>query len=295
MKEVPPSLAEALASGTTTLAWCWRLTRRDGRRFGFTDHDRDLAFDGTTFEAAAGLAVSELQESAGLAVDNTEITGALTSARLDEEELVRGVWDGARIEAWRVDWTNPEVRMLVKTGRIGEVKRQDRGFTAEVRGLSQDLQRPSGRLFQYTCDADLGDRRCRVDVADPRYSASGVIAAVLGPAEFAATGLDAFESGWLVRGLVEVTSGRGLGFRVEVRRHRLDGVTALLALWQSLPTGIAAGDTIRVIAGCDKAPATCAAKFANIRNFRGFPHIPGNAYVTSVARPGTTVRGSAAR
>ena len=27
--------------------------------------------------------------------------------------------------------------------------------------------------------------------------------------------------------------------------------------------------------GCDKASATCQAKFANIANFRGFPFVPG--------------------
>ena len=54
MRTLPPGLAAHLQSGTTTLCWCWRLTRRDGVRQGFTDHDRDLNFDGTTFEAAAG-------------------------------------------------------------------------------------------------------------------------------------------------------------------------------------------------------------------------------------------------
>ena len=39
-----------------------RLTRRDGAVFGFTDHDRDLAFDGTGFDwrNVAGFARLEL-------------------------------------------------------------------------------------------------------------------------------------------------------------------------------------------------------------------------------------------
>ena len=55
MKSLPPSLQSHLDTGATTLAWCWRVTRGDGAVLGFTDHDRDLTFDGTTFEAAAGL------------------------------------------------------------------------------------------------------------------------------------------------------------------------------------------------------------------------------------------------
>jgi len=38
---------------------------------------------------------------------------------------------------------------------------------------------------------------------------------------------------------------------------------------------IAGGDGFVARAGCDKRSETCAAKFANIANFRGFPHIPG--------------------
>ena len=31
-----------LATGDTTVCRCWAVHRRDGRRFGFTDHDADL-------------------------------------------------------------------------------------------------------------------------------------------------------------------------------------------------------------------------------------------------------------
>jgi len=40
MKTLTDDLQAHFASGTTTLAWCWRITRADGVVFGFTDHDR---------------------------------------------------------------------------------------------------------------------------------------------------------------------------------------------------------------------------------------------------------------
>ena len=76
MKSLPPSLQSHLDSGTTTLAWCWRLTRGDGLVQGFTDHDRDLAFDGTTFAAATGFTATEIKDAVGLAVDNLEVESA---------------------------------------------------------------------------------------------------------------------------------------------------------------------------------------------------------------------------
>ena len=55
MRAIPSGLDTALRSGATTLSWCWRVARRDGVVYGFTDHDRDLTFDSTTYEAASGL------------------------------------------------------------------------------------------------------------------------------------------------------------------------------------------------------------------------------------------------
>ena len=84
MKILAAGLQAHLDSGTTTLCWCWRLTRRDGVIYGFTDHDQDLTFDGTTFEAQAGFTATEIRDSVGLSVDNLEVESALSSDRLDE-------------------------------------------------------------------------------------------------------------------------------------------------------------------------------------------------------------------
>jgi uncharacterized phage protein (TIGR02218 family) len=46
------------------------------------------------------------------------------------------------------------------------------------------------------------------------------------------------------------------------------------------------GDAVTVTTGCDKQLETCRAKFGNAVNFRGFPHMPGNDFVTSYVRGG---------
>ncbi len=76
MKSFPTSLQSHLDSGTTTLAWCWRLTRNDRAVFGFTDHDQALSFDGTTFEPESGFTVSEIRSGSDLSVDAQEPKGA---------------------------------------------------------------------------------------------------------------------------------------------------------------------------------------------------------------------------
>ena len=80
MRVLSPQFAAALQGGATTLCHCWRLRPRQGAALGFTDHDRDLAFDNTTFSAATGLEASALEAKLGFAVGGGEVSGALVSA-----------------------------------------------------------------------------------------------------------------------------------------------------------------------------------------------------------------------
>jgi uncharacterized phage protein (TIGR02218 family) len=290
MKHLPSGLAAHIASGATTLCWCWRLTRRDGVRQGFTDHDRDIVFGDTVFEAAAGMTASEIRDSVGLSVDNLEVTSAVTSERLAEADLAAGLYDNAEIEIFRVNWAAPEQRVLMRSGNLGEVKRAGAAFAAEVRGLAHTLQETRGRLFQYACDADLGDQRCTVDLDDPAFRGSGTLVAVASPRRFTASGLDAFASGWFTHGLLTFTSGAAEGQAVEVKQHAVVAGAVSLELWSPARLPLTPGQTFVVTAGCDKRIATCQAKFANVANFRGFPHMPGNDFLTVVSRPGSKAR-----
>jgi uncharacterized phage protein (TIGR02218 family) len=280
MKTLPTGMQEHLDSGATTLCWCWRLTKRDGAAFGFTDHDRDLTFDGTTFEAAAGFTATEIKDTVGLSVDNLEVESALRSDRLDEAGLAAGRFDDARIEIFRVNWGNVAQRALMRAGSLGEVRRHGGTFAAEIRGLAHYMGQPTGRLFQYHCDTDVGSARCGVALSTAAYKGAGQVAAATSRRRFEAAGVAAFTAGWFTRGLLTFTSGANAGRAIEVKRHN----GSALELWQETAEPIAPGDTFTVTAGCDKVIGTCAAKFANGVNFRGFPHMPGNDVLTKNAR-----------
>jgi uncharacterized phage protein (TIGR02218 family) len=290
MKQLPPELAAHLASGVTTLCWCWRLARRDAVVQGFTDHDRDLSFDGTTFEAAAGFTASEIKDAVGLSVANLEVTSALSSDHLVEADLSAGVYDEAKVEIFRVNWQDTDQHVLMRAGSLGEVKRAGVAFSAEVRGLAHYLQQPKGRLFQYACDADLGDGRCGVDLSSAAYRGTGVIVDIQSARRFTASGLEAYAPGWFTHGLVTFSSGAASGQRIEVKLHAKAGDVVTLELWSAARLPLEAGQSFTVTAGCDKQLETCRAKFANAVRFRGFPHMPGNDYLAIVNRPGVKAR-----
>ncbi len=293
MRTLSPGLAAHLAGGVTTLCRCWTVTRSDGSVLGFTDHDRALSFDGTTFEPESGLDASEDVSATGFAIGGLEAVGALSSERLTVADLAAGLYDHAEVALWLVNWTTPEERHLLRLGHLGEVTREDGTFRAEVRGLAAELDQPNGRVFRHGCDADLGDARCGIDLDDAAWRGTGTVTAAADKRRFTASGLGGFAAGWFERGRLEWTGGANQGRAIEVRAHRLADGVATVELWQAMAGAIAAGDTFTVTAGCDKLFATCRAKFANAENFRGFPHMPGNDFVLSYAVAGGGNDGSA--
>ncbi|WP_347268492.1 DUF2163 domain-containing protein [Paracoccus sp. (in: a-proteobacteria)] len=275
MKALSPAFQAHLDDGTTTLAWCWRITRADGVTFGFTDHDRTLSFDGTDFEPESGLTASEVRSGSDLSVDAQDAEGVLTSDRITETDILDGCWDNAAVEVWRVNWADTGQRVLMRRGAIGQIRRGRLAFVAEVRSLAHVLGQTIGRTFQASCDAALGDTRCGVNLDAPAFKGSGAVIDPLRDRAFTASGLGSFAAGWFTFGTVEWTGGANAGRWAEVIAHDLTDGIAVLTLLESPVRVIAAGDGFVVRAGCDKRMETCGAKFANTASFRGFPHIPG--------------------
>jgi len=283
MKSLSPALQAHLDDGTTTLSWCWRISRTDGVALGFTDHDRALSFDSTEFEPESGFAASEIRSGSDLAVDAQDASGVLTSDRITETDILDGRWDNAGVELWRVNWTDPSQRVLLRRGAVGQIRRGRMAFIAEVRSLAHVLGQTVGRTFQAGCDAALGDARCGINLENGVYKGAGVITDLLRDRAFMASGLSAFEAGWFTSGTLTWTSGGNTGRITEVLAHGLADAIATLTLLEGPVCAIAEGDAFVARAGCDKRIVTCGAKFANTTNFRGFPNIPGQDAVLRYA------------
>ena len=274
-----PELHAHLATGLTTVARCWAITRRDGVRFGFTDHDRTLSFAGLAFRADTGLSAAALQQATGLSVDNTEATGALSDAAISEADIEAGRYDGAGVESWLVNWEDVAQRRLMFRGTIGEIRRSGGAFHAELRGLTEALNRPVGRAFQKPCSAVLGDAICRMDLSEPGYFHEGAILTVEANRSFGFGALGGFDQGWFQRGRLTVLSGDAAGLSGTIKRDRLWTGGRGIDLWEPLRAPVAAGDMVRITAGCDKRFDTCRLKFNNILNFQGFPDIPEEDWI----------------
>lgn len=260
---------------TATIARAWAVTRGDGVTLGFTDHDEAIAFDGITFRPDAGLTARAVVQGLGLSVDNTEAVGLLSDSAITEIDLMAGRWDAADVRLWDVDWRAPQNRRLVFRGHLGEVTRNGGAFRAELRGLSEPLNRAQGRVYHPRCAAELGDKACRFDLGRAGYSVEGTVLEVQEGARFRLSGIVGHESRWFERGSLVVLSGGAEGLTALIKNDTgLSRTGREVELWAGLGIAPQPGDRVKLIAGCDKRAETCRLKFLNFPNFRGFPHLP---------------------
>ena len=275
-----------LSGGVTTTCRAWALVRADGMTLGFTDHDRDIAFDGIDFRADTGLTARTLQQGTGLAVDNSEALGALSDAAITETDIAAGRYDGAAVTAWLVNWQDVTQRQLLFRGALGEIRRAGGAFEAELRGLAEALNRPQGRVYQKSCSAVLGDADCTFDLTTPGSFADLTVETVEARQRFRFAALPGFAPGWFLEGTLRMTGGAAQGLSGVIRDDvTLPGGRQEIGLWQPLGAEVAPGDPLRLEAGCDKRLRTCIDKFDNVLNFQGFPDIPGDDWtITDPAR-----------
>lgn len=286
MRSIGAGLQAHLDSGVTTLCWCWKLIRTDGVTMGFTDHDVDVAFSSVVYEAASGFSATAVDSDLGLSVPTMEIEGVLSSDNLTEGDLQAGLWDNAAVELWRVNWADTSQRVLIRKGTVGEVVRNHHTFTAELRGLAHELNQAMGRTYKYSCDATLGDSRCGVNLGGGLYTATGSVLQLLGHSRwFSSVELNSFPTQWFTGGKLTWTTGANQGLSQGVRLFTNTAGTAQVELWFPMPYEIQSGDDFTILVGCDKQFATCRYRFNNIRNFRGFPHMPDPSKVFTYPDP----------
>jgi len=260
---------------------------------GFTDHDQTLRFADLDFVPAHGLDGGAVPARLGAEVETSEVLGVLTAEAISEDDILLGLYDGAGVETWRVNWANVSQRLLLRRDTIGEITREDGIFRAELRSAQQGLNATHGRLYQSLCDAELGDARCGVALAVPALTGLATVSALDDPYRAVVSGLGGFAEDWFGFGRAQWTAGRRQGLRDAVVSHARVGGADILGFATRIGDWVAVGDTLSVSAGCDRRFATCKEKFANAVNFRGFPHIPGSDYVLRHPRHGDALDGRA--
>lgn len=267
------TLTSHIASGDSTVCYCWVIRRRDTVTIGFTDHDEDVSVDGVTCLSTTGITTTKFAQSLGLDADDLEVEGVIDNDQLTEADIRGGVYDDATVDLYIVNWSNPTEFMHLAHGTLGAVYEAEGGaFKTDFRSMAHTLGQPVGRTYQRTCDAKLGDARCGVDLSNPLFRATTTVVTVSDQTMNVAS-LAAYADDWFTLGKVVTVDGVECG----IRRH----IGTRLDLWQRPPVIIAPGTVVTVIAGCKQDAETCRVKFNNIARFQGFQFMPGNDRLTA--------------
>ena len=260
-----------LAQPLNTLAFCWRIERRDGVTIGLTSHDRDLTIGELAYRAAPGMTPSAVRSGIGLEAEDSDLAGALSSDAISEADLMAGRWDGAALELRLTQWEAPGgLWLLLARGEIGAVSRKGSAFTAELLGAAAILNGPVAPSTSPDCRARLGDRACRVDMSGRRR-----VVAVSGVAD-SDVAIGGLVAGVYAFGTLRWLTGANAGLTQAV----VDNGAARVTLADAPAFAVDAGALALLTEGCDRQLATCAGRFGNGVNFRGEPYLPGMDLLT---------------
>lgn len=272
-KTISINLKAAFAQETTTVARFAKATWEDGTIWGFTSLDVDFDYDGVTYLAdGGGITPSTVEMKADLSVANMELAGFLSNDAITEDDLRSGKWDGALVEVFDLDYMHPEYGEVRYPGYVvGNVSAGRNVFMAEVRSLSQLLQKSIGRMVTGGCSWRFGDANCGYNVEALRVT--GMVTGIAGNRRTFTDTARGEADNYFRYGEVTWTSGLNIGLKAEVRDYAADTFTLAF----QMPFDIAGGDTYSAIPGCAKRfEEDCRDTWANSARFGGFPHVPGN-------------------
>lgn len=269
-----------LQQNVTTLCTLWKVEARDGTIFRACNHTRHLVFSGETYTALP-LTPSQHQAVAGLSPDNAEMMLLLASGWITEEDIRARKYDGTRITIHEgvnyMDSTMGATRTRVKL--LGEVGIKNGVASVKVVGLSFLLSKPVGDLYSPLCRVrQLGDSECKVNLLGNTADGTPIttntsVATVANRRVF--TVAVARTNNFYRKGWVEFTSGANSGLGDGSKMEIKSNTGASIELELPMGRDIAIGNTVKLIAGCDRLLATCRDKFANVINRRAEDYLPG--------------------
>ena len=270
MRTISTNLKNALKTGK--IASLIKITLKNGTVYAYTDHDVKLTVSGTTYNPAPGLQkIKQYQTVKGDTSNQTLQSGWVDAPASD---LLAGTFDEATIEVAWCSWGDvSQGKVVTFSGNLGQITWDADGFHADAYSLVKRLDKRLNLVFMPTCrhklygTAEVGSvGYCGVNPTT--FTATGSITSI--PVQKWQFGISTSAAdGYYTGATITFTSGNNSGLSFEVKNH----ASGIIELYLPTAFQVSVGNTYSIKAGCDKTAATCKAKFNNLNNFGGFPHI----------------------
>jgi uncharacterized phage protein (TIGR02218 family) len=278
MKTISSGLDTHLGQEVTTIASCWKIVRRDGQSFFFTDHDQNILFGGDLYDATSSYDRTAIASKGDFSVDNLEVAGIIDSAKITDEALRSGLFNRARVYVFIVNWKDTSQGALkLRTGWFGEVEQYHNGqFKTEIRGLAEAFSTMFIEVYAPECRTDFCSTKCKLLLGDYKVTTS-VTSSPSRNTVILDSGFTAPSQG-LDYGTVCFVDGENAGRVVEIIGY--NATTKQVDLFEGVSYNITAATNVVVAPGCDKSLTRCKA-YGNVINRRAEDYVPGNDQMMS--------------
>jgi uncharacterized phage protein (TIGR02218 family) len=279
----------SLMQGTgIQIAKCAKITTVAGVTSGFTSWNESLTFDSTTFVPTNSIDTTALRQNEGIEVGNIEITGILDSSSISDSDLLRGIYDNARIKIYIVDPLDVTNYDVIFSGRFGTVTVKNGSFSVDVLSKTSILRQRPMNLIGASCPyRRLGDAECNFNgrVLTPYRHANTIVSVI---DEYSFTVTDATRSAaYFENGIVLMNDSGSANNQLEREIKNCTKVsnTITVNLKIPFPHNLTAGNVIRMEMGCNRSWTRCK-ELSNNVNYGGFIYIPGNEKTNQTLRSG---------
>lgn len=257
------------------------IERKDGVIYRYTSWDSDLIINGETYKSNAGIVPSAVASKSDMSVDNSEVSSYFEE--ITEVDILSQKFNNAKVtaEIYNIgDTLAPLISLF--GGEIGQIKATDIGFTFELRSKSHYLNQAISVKTSDICRHKFCDSKCGLNIEN--YTLQGFTITEIVPSQFSIKGLKItpappgintpqiiygngnFESS-IRNGYIQFTSGELTGQKFDIKdTYEVDPE---VKLWQSIPLGLAVGDSFNIVYGCAKTAEACKS-YNNFANFGGF-------------------------
>ena len=277
MITLTPSIKAIIESKAHRFANLWKLTKKDASVLRFTDFQKQIEFEGNTYNPIAVADQSAVVAAEGLSERNRSFAGYLSSSALTEDDLRSGLYNDATVQHYQVDWKYPwQGSLLSNTFFITEIKWTGQTWEADLNGLTTKLRQFKGMTISRNCRFVLGDTNCGIDLS--AYTDTDSVASVTTQRRSITSGITGKADNYYADGMLTFTSGANSGRKYEV----ISSLETAGAITFLLPTffDIEVNDDFIITPGCNHTDNHCKGNnnrpwATNYLNFGGFPDVPG--------------------
>ena len=282
MRNWPAALIAHLQLPVTTTCRLLWIKLYDGRGYGMTSLDRDVVYQGVTYQASNGIDSSVIATDSGLSVDNGEaysLFSAPTGGGITLQMIDAGELDDAQWRMMLVNWADLSMgHGLLDAGDVGNVTTEQRAaYNVELVSYVMRLRQPIGGLDSRTCRATFGNPQdgqlgCGVN-ADALWQAGAVTGVSTSEPRRVFADSTLLITPQPIPGRVQWLTGQNAARNRLYQVEAYSSVSGTIALIEALPYDVQPGDTFRIRPDCAKTLAACKS-YGNVLNMKAEPYIP---------------------